>query len=411
MPKKKLKSVYISTFAPWWEKDKHSSTNGMIEPLLYYFLPRVSRVRLLEQPYPGSTRVIPFYYQYQNEKLEQTQKTLISTFFIYPILLLFNRSGTHLIFKLRDLLSTIEAGLRLNSKYDTFIGLEFVNTLAGLFLRKIGKVGVVCYYVSDYSPNRFGSKIINSVYLWLDRYCAKKADFIWDVSLAMQPARIKSGLDPKKSAPVIHIPNALFKEQLETIDSTKRTKNTVVFVGTLGLENGPDLAVEAFSIVVKKIPSAKLHIIGGGGIGFEFEYLKKLAKKLHLSNNVEFYGFISDVKKISQIINKFQVAVAPYKKIEGSVRLYGDATKIRQYTAAGLPVITTSVPPLGKQIQKNGAGLIVDENKEKLAAAIIDLLTNNAKRVEMTEHAINFAKNNTWENTYNNALRKMGFTI
>jgi glycosyltransferase involved in cell wall biosynthesis len=85
------------------------------------------------------------------------------------------------------------------------------------------------------------------------------------------------------------------------------------------------------------------------------------------------HGFISDVKEISKIIKSFQVALAPYKMIEGSIRLYGDATKIRLYLAAGLPVITTKVPPLGLEAQKKGAAIIVGDNKEELADAIISI--------------------------------------
>lgn len=403
----KTSSIYISTFAPWWEKQKHAATNGMIEPLLYYFSTRIQNIRLLEQPYPGSTRIIPFYYDFVKSKRKKSKFTYFSTIFIYPVLYLTNKSGTHIPFKIRDFFSTLEAGIRTNKKYDIFVGLESVNTLAGLVLKRLGKVETVCYYCSDYSPIRFKNKFINKVYLWLDRIAAEKSDYIWDVSLAMQPARIKSGLDINKSAPVVHVPNALFKEQIDSISFSNRQKYSLVFVGTLGLENGPDLAIMAMTIVIKKFPKATLHIIGGGGVGFEKEYLNKLIKKHKLENNVKFHGFISDVKQISSMIKHFEIALAPYKYIEGSIRLYGDATKIRQYTAAGLPIITTKVPPLGKEIEKNNAGIIVDDSKEAIAKAIIDLFTNKIMRETMTKNAISFAKHNIWENTYDNALKKM----
>ena len=50
------------------------------------------------------------------------------------------------------------------------------------------------YYVSDYSPDRYRQKWFNDLYLWLDRQAAMHADIIWDVSPAMQPARVKAGL-------------------------------------------------------------------------------------------------------------------------------------------------------------------------------------------------------------------------
>ena len=123
------------------------------------------------------------------------------------------------------------------------------------------------------------------------------------------------------------------------------------------------------------------------------------------------HGFISDVKEISQLIKSFQVALAPYKMIEGSIRLYGDATKIRLYLAAGLPVITTKVPPLGQEAAKKGAAVIVGDNKEELAEAILKLFSNKELRNKITLQAIRFAKKNTWENTYGTALKKMNFIL
>jgi len=236
---------------------------------------------------------------------------------------------------------------------------------------------------------------------------AMHSDYIWDVSLAMQPARLSVGLESKKSAKVIHVPNALFKEQIINNSFSKREENSLVFMGTLGLENGPDIAIKAMSEIVKKIPTVKLHIIGGGGKGFEQEYLEKLTKKYHLEKNVVFYGFISNVKKISSVIRNFQIALAPYKMIAGSIRLYGDATKIRQYTAAGLPIITTKVPPLGKEVEKKHAAVVIEDNSHAFAETVMQLLKNKKKLLAMSRSAYNFAKNNSWENTYGNAIKAM----
>lgn len=403
---KKMSSLLISTFSPW-KDNQRIATNGMIEPLLYYFLPRFKTISLLDQPYPGSDRITPVREDYKNGKLKRKKKINVSSGVLYPFLSLVNKPGTHVIYKIRDILSTIEAGTRSSENYDMFVGLESINAIGGIILRKLGKVKTVCYYCSDYSPQRFSSPYLNNLYLWLDRFAAAHCDYIWDVSLAMQPARIKAGLNPQKSAPVIYVPNALFKEQIDSLPLSNRDSQSIVFMGTLGLENGPDLAIESFQIVLKKYPKAILHIIGGGGKGFEAEYLNNLARKLKVEKNVVFHGFISDVKKVSEVIKHFQIALAPYKMIKGSIRLYGDATKIRQYLAAGLPIITTEVPPLGKVAQKAGAALIVKDTKEDIAKAIISLLNNKKEMVSMISKAETYAKNNTWENTYGKAIQTM----
>jgi len=74
-----------------------------------------------------------------------------------------------------------------------------------------------------------------------------------------------------------------------------------------------------------------------------------------------------------------------------------------------LPVITTQVPPLGQEIERDGAGIIALDNPKDQAGAILRLLKNKALYKRMRANAIKRAKNNTWENTYSLALKKMGF--
>lgn len=404
----KLPSLLIATFA-LWKNGSRTASNGIMYPLLYYFTPRTKKLFLLDQPYPGSDRIIPTVEIYKSGKLRKTERVLATSAPLYPLLRVANKPGTHLAFKLRDLLSVIESGLRRKDKVDLFVGLESINAIGGIMLRRFGKVNKVVYYVSDYSPKRFSSTALNSLYLWMDRFAAKHSDYIWDVSLAMHPARISAGLDKNITTPVIHVPNALYKEQIDALPFNKRDPYSIVFVGTLGLENGPDLAISAFEIVLKKFPKASLHIFGGGGKGHEEEYLRKLAKKLNIEKKVYFHGFISDQEELSDKVKHFQISIAPYKKIPGSIRLYGDATKLRLYMASGLPVVSTHVPPLGKELAEKGAAILVKANKDDIAQGIVKVFKDKKLYKNMAESAIGFAKDNLWENTYKRALKKMGY--
>ena len=130
-------------------------------------------------------------------------------------------------------------------------------------------------------------------------------------------------------------------------------------------------------------------------------------KRFSLESHVIFYGFISDRAKISALLSRFFVALAPYRAMPGSVRWYGDATKIRAYMAAWLPVITTSVPPLGKEIAYVGAGLIVPDTPEGIAAGIATLFDNHTLFCTMRASAIAFALKNTWEREFVKAFRQM----
>ena len=103
--------------------------------MLSYFAPRVNKFVLIDQPHPGSDRLIPMIETYSKGKLKSTTKSSLFVSFLYPFLILNNSLSTSIIFKVRDFLSVIDFGLKANDRFDLFIGLESINTLAGVILK------------------------------------------------------------------------------------------------------------------------------------------------------------------------------------------------------------------------------------------------------------------------------------
>lgn len=375
----------------------------MIEPLVGYLEEKGATTDLIDGIHPGSTSVKTLYERYPGGPTG-TKTSWISTL-LAPILWVQNSNATQLSFKLRDFLSVLEWEVRSGKRYDLFVGLESVYTIAGIFLKRLRRVKTVVYYVSDYSPNRYTNRTLNQIYLWLDRYCCYHADFIWDVSKAFQPARIEAGLESDRCKPLIHVPNALFPKQICPLSFAKRIPFSLVYAGTLTQWNGPDTAVAALALVRKKFPTATLHIYGTNGR--DQARVQKVIGQFKLGGSVVFHGFIGDVVKLSHEINHYMIGLAPYRELHGSHRAYGDATKLRLYMGAGLPVVTTSVPPLGREIRDFGAGLIVKDNPKELAQAIVKILSNDKLYNDLVQKTLQFARNNTWGNTYDAAFRSM----
>lgn len=397
--------VLIATFSPW-RAGKRLPTNGNVEPMVEFFTKRAGETVLIDQVYPGSDRVLPRIEVYRQKRRVAATTSSLWLRLLSPLLWLTNSEGTRIFFKLRDFLSVIDWCLHDPKPYDVFIGFESVNALAGVLLRRWGRVKRVVYYVSDYSPKRYPSPLMNRLYVWLDRLAASRADFIWDVSAAMHPARVSAGLDPHSSAPVIRVPNALYPWQIRrTFPLSKRIQPSVVFMGTLGEENGPGLAIEALGRLVARYPDMTLHVIGGPPR--EVRRLRRLAKRLSLAHRVVFHGFIASRRKLAMVLRRFSVALAPYRALEGSVRWWGDATKIRAYLAAGLPVVTTRVPPLGKEIEAAGAGIIVPDTPAGIAEGVAKIFGNPDLFLSMRAAAVAFAKSNTWEREFRRAFQQM----
>lgn len=259
-------SILFVTFSRW-DQGVRTPTNGSLDPLRDFLIPKIKRLVLIDQPHPSGEGVMPIIEEYRNHQAEFTlHKSSWWMYLLKPWLETphTNPHGTYIRFKIRDFFSVIDVGMRTRRPYDYCICLESINTLAALALKKFGKVKKVVYYVSDYSPKRYPGKAFNALYLALDRFCATHADFIWDVSPAMQKARIaEGGLNPLKSAPAIDVPNGLYPNQISVYPPAKIKKHDIVYMGILSDDNGPDIAVQAVALVRKKFPDVRLHIIGG----------------------------------------------------------------------------------------------------------------------------------------------------
>ncbi len=402
--KKGLNNVIIATFSSW-KNNQRTPTNGMIEPLLSFFGKRAEHITLIDAQHPGSDTIVPHIAEYIHGKLVKASNPS----FLFPPLFILKKHNvlkTQPSFKIRDFVTTIEVLLKQKERVDLFIGLESIFTLAGIMFKKLFKIKTVVYYVSDYSPTRYSSSVFNSIYLWLDRFCATRADYIWDVSPAMLPARVKYGLEPDKAAPCIQVPNALFPWQIKHRSIEELEPYSLAFAGTIGPENGLDLAIEAVALVKKTFPKVKLHIFGGG-LKTDEKKAKYLIKKYNLSRSVLYHGFISDLATLSEKLSRCMIGLAPYRAIPSSVRWYADATKLRLYFANGMPVVSTHVPPLAQETSQYGSTIITHDDRESFAQGIVKILENPKMYTRMRKKAMQYAKRNTWENTYKKATENM----
>lgn len=401
--------VLVASFSPW-KNGQRSPTNGMIIPFIDFFSKRVRHFVLIDQPHPGSDTVIPFVETYENGKKKRIKRSSFIVSWLYPFLSFGKDTSTSMIFKFRDFLSVIDFVLRSHKKYDLLIGFESVNALSGIFLKKLGKVDTVVYYVSDFSPRRYRSGWFNSLYLFLDKIAAKFSDATWNVSPAMPEARKKLGYDMNKLSPQLYAPNAFFREEIKYLPISKVQPYSIIYAGTMGPDNGPDLAIKAMIKILKKFPKAILTLAGGHSEKDERK-LRKLIKDLKLEKSVNFRGFIQTNDQMLDLVRHHRLSVAPYRATPNSVRWYADAVKIRTSLACGLPVVTTHIPPMGKEAQKQGAGVVVKDDVNQLAEAIINIFSNQKLYLKMRRNAIAAAKDNTWENSYSNALRAMGISL
>ncbi len=145
----------------------------------------------------------------------------------------------------------------------------------------------------------------------------------------------------------------------------------VGMVGRLNEQKGHVYLIDAAEIVVKKVPNVRFLLVGDGPLRQELE--EKVASK-GLQDNFIFLGFRHDVPRLLRIFDIFTLP-----------SLYeGLPNVVLEAMAVNLPVVATPVDGTKEAVVQDETGLLIPEkNPGALADALIELLTDKEKAVEM----------------------------
>lgn len=306
-------------------------------------------------------------------------------------------------FYLKDILFIFYAIFKTGKVFDIFIGINNLNAFCGLLLKKLGRVKKVIFYTIDYIPQRFKNPILNRIYHWVDKYCCYHCDCVWNLSAVMAEERDKRGVLKARAARQVVVPIGNNFESIKRLTVKEINRHAIVYMGHLREKQGVELALEALPEVIAKVPQARLVIIGTGHLE---ESLKMRAKELAVESRVEFKGFIPDIAAVEAMLAKCAVAVAPYVVDAQSFTQYTDPGKPKTYLAAGLPVVMTRVSQAAIEIEKAGAGIIINYDKKELAGAIVKLFSDDEAYQRYRDNAINFARGFSWEKIFTGAFEK-----
>jgi len=191
--------------------------------------------------------------------------------------------------------------------------------------------------------------------------------------------------------PIVCIPNCMGEEFVSEQPNYKNKGNVITYVGALAESKGifylPDMLLK-----VKKEYSDITLIICGRGKG-EQKLIQEF-KLRKLEKNVRFLGFINN-KEIARIYRMSRVLVMPsiWAEIFAVVAIEG--------LACGVPIVATAVGGLPEIVKDKECGYLVEpRNSEALADAVIGLLKDEKKRIQMAINAREYAIQNFHPDIY-----------
>ena len=255
----------------------------------------------------------------------------------------------------------------IREKVDSYIGIDPLNALAAVFLKKLHRIDYCIFFTPDYSPKRFNSKLLNNLYHIIDKYCVANADEVWSVSTRIQAVRREQGLEDRKNILVPNVP----PEKYSYLKKNEKNIFRLITYGVIDKQLDFIGTLEAIKILEKELPKLEFVIIGNGP---SEKLIKEKAAGLKLSSKVKLLGHKTLTNTLEEA-SKSGIGLSLYTG-EWGFNQYGDSTKCREYAFFGLPIITTDTHSTVDEIRETGSGIIVKKDPVEYAKAIVNIIND-----------------------------------
>lgn len=310
-----------------------------------------------------------------------------------------------------DTIETIRITLRLikTEKFDIIIVRnEILPGILAVYIKMRYKIPF-CYQLASYFAEEtiFNAKIgaLKPSFLYhlkgkieyiICKFIIRKANFIFPISEWMKQDMAKKGIPAKKMmAFPLGVSNSFYTQEVSRDDIKKKFKlnnpPTIIYLGTLNKIRNLDFLIRAFARAKKKVPNAKLLMVGAGENEDDLLQLKKLSQDLNLSENIIFTGHIP-FSQVPEFLAAAMIGVSPIPPL--NVFQVSSPTKLIEYMAMGKPVIGNDIADQKDVITKSGGGICTKYDEKEFARAIIYLLLNPEEAKEMGKKGYEWVEKN-----------------
>jgi len=255
----------------------------------------------------------------------------------------------------------------------------------GRFAAWIARVPIVLHTVHDFAFHSDSRNPRDLLYVLIERIAAKCADMHLFVSEEERNRALRHNIVPASKLRLVgqgvdlieYSPNAVSdirrRELLEHygLDPHRPIIGTVA---RLVPHKGLDCFLQAAGAVLAIEPNVQFVIVGGGKLRDELE---RLAKELHVYENVTFTGFLTDQSCMPTVFSMMDVFCLPTRK-EGFGVVFAEAM------AMAKPTVGSDIAPVNTIIERDITGFLVPRDRPKqFAEVLLQLLRDSELRARM----------------------------
>lgn len=274
-----------------------------------------------------------------------------------------------------------------------------------LFLCSLFIKNYQIYDVIDFTPRRYLSKFMNNIFFILDRLSCKFSNLILcqtERVLRFRAKKIGKNIVNKHHTKFSGIDKKLFIDNPD-----KFNENSIVYVGLIAEQYGIDLLIEAIHNLKNKPKNLLVDIYGPIDSYLYYENLIKLINHYDLGKYINFKGPIYDKIQVQKICSKYSLGLALYKKDKNIItsKFFGSVNKIPMYFASSLPVLSSYLPIISKDIKNKKLGLVSGLNLKEVSNNLNYFFQLSLeKKIDLRKNSFNFINTKTWQNIYDEIL-------
>lgn len=245
----------------------------------------------------------------------------------------------------------------------------------GLKLKKLGKKVIFDIHENialQIKDKEYLPAVLRSSVSWLyrsyEKVVLKKFDY-----LILAESSYKEYYEElnKNIVVVLNMPDI---DPLKRFQVAHRENNGLFYIGGISNGRGLDITIEAIRILKERIPDIYMYYVGN-----TYNNILESVDLTGIENNIKFYGAMPLFQGMA-LSTKARVGLSILKPIGNYTTSY--STKVFEYMAIGLPVVTSNFKLYQDVVEKYHCGLCVDPMKPEEVADAIEYIIRNPKEAK-----------------------------
>jgi glycosyltransferase involved in cell wall biosynthesis len=160
--------------------------------------------------------------------------------------------------------------------------------------------------------------------------------------------------------------------------------------GTVTRRLGIDVAIKAVSLLLDRIPELRLRMIGAGDY---LEDAKALAARLGVASRISFEGLVP-IEELPRVLQAAAIGLVPNHDSNATRLML--PVKLLEYASLGIPVIGSRLRTVEYYFPQDAVRMVAPGDPNALAAAILELYQDPARRRELARNAHRAISRTSW---------------